>query len=38
MVLDQYYVVDAISLPTSAFATVPLSGLKCEVVLHHIET
>jgi hypothetical protein len=30
-------VVDAAELPTSAFATRLLSGLKCEVVLHHAE-
>jgi hypothetical protein len=35
MALDQDHVVDAAELPTSAFATKPLSGLKCEVVLHH---
>jgi hypothetical protein len=35
IVLDQDYVVDAAELPTSAFATRPLSGLKCEVMLHH---
>jgi hypothetical protein len=37
MALDQDYVVDAAELPTSAFSTRPLSGLKCEVVLHHAE-
>jgi hypothetical protein len=37
MVLDQDYVVDAAVLPTSTFATRQLSGLKCEVMLHHVE-
>jgi hypothetical protein len=37
MTLDQDYVADAAQLPTSAFATRPLSGLKCEVMLHHSE-
>jgi hypothetical protein len=37
MVPDQDYVMDAAELPTSAFATRALSGLKCEVVLHHAE-
>jgi hypothetical protein len=37
MSLDLDYVVAAAELPTSAFATRPLSGLKCEVVLHHAE-
>jgi hypothetical protein len=37
MALDQDYVEDAAELPTSAFATRPLSGLKCEFVLHHAE-
>jgi hypothetical protein len=37
MALDQDYVVDATELPTSAFATRPLSGLKCEVKLYHAE-
>jgi hypothetical protein len=36
--LDQDYVVDAAGLPTYTFAARPLSGLKCEVVLHHAET
>jgi hypothetical protein len=31
MALDQGYVVNAAELPTSAFATKPLSQLKCEV-------
>jgi hypothetical protein len=35
--LDQDYAVDVAELPTSAFATRPLSGLKCEVMLHHAE-
>jgi hypothetical protein len=38
MVLDQDCVVDAAELPTFAFATRPLSGLKCEVVHHHAES
>jgi hypothetical protein len=29
--------VDAAKLPTSTFATRPLSGMKFEVVLHHAE-
>jgi hypothetical protein len=33
MVLHQDHSVDAAGLPTSAFATRPLSGLKCEVML-----
>jgi hypothetical protein len=37
MVLDQDYVVDTAELPTSAFATRPLSGLRCEIMLHHTE-
>jgi hypothetical protein len=37
MALDQDYVVDAAELPTSAYAIRPLSGLKCEVVLHHAD-
>jgi hypothetical protein len=37
MILDQDHVVDAAELPTSAFAFRQLSGLKCEVVLHHAE-
>lgn len=37
MALDQDCVVDAAELPTSAFATKPLSGLKCELMLHHAE-
>jgi hypothetical protein len=37
MALDHDYVVHAAELPTSAFATRPLSGLKCEVMLHHAE-
>jgi hypothetical protein len=35
MALYQDYVMDAAELPISAFATSPLSGLKCEVMLHH---
>jgi hypothetical protein len=35
MALDQDYVVDVAEFPTSAFTIRPLSGLKCEVVLHH---
>jgi hypothetical protein len=38
MVPDHDYVVDAAELPTSAFSPRLLSGLKCEVVLHHAET
>jgi hypothetical protein len=30
-------VVDAVELPTLGFATRPLSGLKCEIVLHRAE-
>jgi hypothetical protein len=37
MAVDQDYVVDAAELPASAFATRLLSGLKCEVMLHHAE-
>jgi hypothetical protein len=37
MALDQDHVLDAAELPTSAFATRPLSGPKCEVMLHHAE-
>jgi hypothetical protein len=37
MVLDQDYVVDAAELPTFAFTTRPLSGLKSEVMLHYAE-
>jgi hypothetical protein len=37
MALDQDFVVDAAELPTSTFAARPLSGLKCEVMLHHAE-
>jgi hypothetical protein len=37
MVLDQVYVVDAAELPTSEFATRPLSRLKCDFVLHQAE-
>jgi hypothetical protein len=36
-VLEQDYVVDVAELPISAFATRPMSGLKCDVVLHHAE-
>jgi hypothetical protein len=35
MALDRDYVMGAAELPTSAFATSPLSELKCEVMLHH---
>jgi hypothetical protein len=38
MALDQNYAVDAAELPTSAFATTSLSGLKCEVMIRHAET
>jgi hypothetical protein len=38
MVIDQDYVVDTGELPTSAFATMQLCGLKCEVMLYHAET
>jgi hypothetical protein len=38
MALHQDYVVDAAELPTSAFVTRPLPGLKGEVMLHHAET
>jgi hypothetical protein len=31
------HVVDGAELPTCAFATRLLSGLKCEVMLHHAE-
>jgi hypothetical protein len=34
---NQDYVVNAAELPTSAFVTRLLSGIKCEVVLHHAE-
>jgi hypothetical protein len=37
MALDQDCVMDAAELTTSAFATRPLSELKCEVVLHYAE-
>jgi hypothetical protein len=37
MTLDQDYVEDAAELPTSAFASRPLSGLKCQIVFHHAE-
>jgi hypothetical protein len=37
MALDQDCLVAAAELGTSAFATRPLSELKCEVVLHHAE-
>jgi hypothetical protein len=37
MALDQESVVDAAALPTSAFATRPLSRLECDVMLHHAE-
>jgi hypothetical protein len=37
MALVEDYVVDAVERPTSSFATRSLSGLKCEVMLHHSE-
>jgi hypothetical protein len=37
MALQQDNVVDASETHTSALATRSLSGLKCEVVLHHAE-
>jgi hypothetical protein len=37
MALHQDYVVDAAELPTSAYATGPLSGIKREVPPHHAE-
>jgi hypothetical protein len=37
MALDQDYVVDSAQLSISAFATKLLSGLKCEVMVHHAE-
>jgi hypothetical protein len=37
MAVDHDYMVDVAELPTSAFATRLLSGLKCEVMLHHAE-
>jgi hypothetical protein len=38
MVLHQDYVVDAAELHISAYATRPLFGLKCEVMVHHAES
>jgi hypothetical protein len=37
MALHQGYAVDAAELTTSAYATRPLSGLKCEVLLNHVD-
>jgi hypothetical protein len=37
MALDRDYVVDAAELLASSFATRLLSGLKCEVMIHHAE-
>jgi hypothetical protein len=36
MALGQDYVVDAAELPTSAFTTRSLSGLKCEASLQQL--
>jgi hypothetical protein len=37
MVLDQNCMMDAAEFPISASAARPLSGLKCEVMLYHVE-
>jgi hypothetical protein len=37
MALDQDCVVDAAEVPTYAFATRLLSGMRCGVVPHHAE-